>query len=321
MNLNFKTDEEFYAARETFYAKHPEAPKAQSIECLSLIMKREFAEQILAGTKKLEYRAYSPFYISRLIDKKVAKYIQDKIDDDEVVTFCNDIRQVEKIHFHDYNNSWFLDVECELNDAFSLRKEDVEYIQREFGAHEWDNDLENYEKAGVPENERPYFFYLVCGKVIDTNLGAKKNTCEDISKNFNGGVILSNLEKKSNLKKKEELEILKLKVNKETFQDVVNHNINFYSEDITPKNQSKFFIMNENNTVKEINGAPSIRSYDAIQFINKDNSYMCQIIDVNIVFWDDDYNLISYLELNEEERTDIDYTDCLITYTLGEEIK
>ena len=97
MNLNFKTDEEFYAARETFYAKHPEAPKAQSIECLSLIMKREFAEQILAGTKKLEYRAYSPFYISRLIDKKVAKYIQDNIDDDEVVTFCNDIRMFDII--------------------------------------------------------------------------------------------------------------------------------------------------------------------------------------------------------------------------------
>lgn len=170
MNLDFKTDEEFFAARDEFFAKHPEAPKAKEIDTLSLVMKKEFAKKIIAGTKKLEYRAYSPFYISRLIDKDVAKYIQDNIDNDEVVTFCNDIRQVNKIHFHDYNNSWHLDVEIDFNDAFMLRKDDVEYLQKEFDAHEWDNDLAYYEKAGIPETERPYFFYFVIKSIISTDI-------------------------------------------------------------------------------------------------------------------------------------------------------
>lgn len=321
-NFDFKTDEEFFAAREDFLKRHPDAPQAEDIECLSLIMKKEYAMQILAGTKKLEYRAYSPFYISRLIDKNVSNYIQANLDNEEVPFFCNDIRQVKKIHFHDYNNSWFLDVEVEFNDAFSLVKSDIEYLHREFDAHEWDNDLENYEKAGVPEDERPYFFYFVCGKVIDTNLGEKTNSSEDISKDFNGGVVLSALDTKPSLKKKEEMEILELKVNKGTFKDVVNHEINLYTEEITPRKQSKFFLMNEDGTVKEIKGIPQFKRYDAIKFINKDDSYTCLINDADIMFWEDEnYDLISYLELDEEEREDIDYTDCMIAYTLGEEVK
>ena len=170
MNLQFNNDEEFFAARDKFFANHPEAPKAKEIDCLSLVMKKEFAKQIIAGTKKLEYRAFSPFYISRLIDKNVSNYIQANIESDEVCAFCNDIKQAKKIHFHDYNNSWFLDVEIEFNDAFALVKSDIEYLQREFDAHEWDNDLAEYDKAGIPENERPYFFYFVIKSVIDTNL-------------------------------------------------------------------------------------------------------------------------------------------------------
>ena len=62
MNLNFKSAEEYAAAREEFFKSHPEAPEARDVECLNLIMRREFAEQILAGTKKLEFRAYSDAY-------------------------------------------------------------------------------------------------------------------------------------------------------------------------------------------------------------------------------------------------------------------
>lgn len=166
----FKNIEEFAAAREKFFESHPDAPVAEDIECLNLVMKREYAEQILAGTKKLEFRDYKPFYIKKLIDPDVADYVQEHIDDDEVLTFCNDIRQVGKIHFYNYNRSWYLDVEVTFNDAFCINKMDVERLQKQYGCHDFDDDLRDLEAMRVPDEERPWLFFFVCGKVLGTDL-------------------------------------------------------------------------------------------------------------------------------------------------------
>lgn len=170
MNMDFSkmTDAEFIAARQKFFESHKEAPVAKEVECLNLIMRKEFAEQILAGTKKLEYRAYSEHYVSRLVDKDVCEYINMHKENDEVLAFCNDIRQVKKIHFHNYSNSWYLDVEVDFNDCFSLTKADVEFLQKEYGVHDWDEELARFEAR--KEQYRPFFFYFVIGKVLGTNL-------------------------------------------------------------------------------------------------------------------------------------------------------
>lgn len=166
--MNYKTEEEYLAAREEYFKSHPEAPEARDVECLNLIMKREYAEQILKGTKKLEFRAYSDHYVKRLIDREVSDYMRMHVDEDETFMFCNDIRQVKKIHFHNYNNSWFLDVECDFNDAFSITKNDIRFLQDKYGCHDFDEDLAYFEARG--DKHRPYLFYFVCGKVLGTNL-------------------------------------------------------------------------------------------------------------------------------------------------------
>ena len=166
--MNFSTKEEFAAAYTQFFETHPEAPVARDVECLNLIMRREFAEQILAGTKKLEFRAYSDHYVKRLIDPEVADYIRMHKDDEEVMTFCNDIRQVKKIHFHNYNNSWYLDVECTFNDAFCVNDNDIRMLNEKYGCHDFDDELKRLNAIGA--EQRPWLFYLVCGKVISTNL-------------------------------------------------------------------------------------------------------------------------------------------------------
>ena len=166
--MNFKNAEEFAAARDEFFKTHPEAPIARDVECLNLIMKREYAEQILRGTKKLEFRAYSDHYVRRLIDPEVADYIGMHVNDEAVVMFCNDIRQVKRIHFHNYSNSWFLDIECDYNDAFCINKRDIEFLQKEYGCHDFDKDLARFEALGT--EQRPWLFYFVCGKVLGTNL-------------------------------------------------------------------------------------------------------------------------------------------------------
>ena len=85
---------------------------AEPIKVLNLIMKKEFAKQILEGTKEIEWRVFSPFYESRLIDEKVLEFKSLHLDNDDITYCVSDIRHPKVIHFHNYNNSWMLDVEC-----------------------------------------------------------------------------------------------------------------------------------------------------------------------------------------------------------------
>lgn len=314
-NLNFKTSEEYAAARDKFFESHPDAPEAKDVECLSLIMRREYAEQILRGEKPLEFRQYSEFYVKRLIDPDVADYIGAHIDDDEVVVFCNDIRQVKNIHFHNYNNSWFLDVECDFNDAFSITKHDIEFLQNKYGVHDFDDDLKLMEKANLPQNERPWLFYFVCGKVLDTNLEMKPKEEEFVE--LCGGKTIIDPINVEIIKGEDDGKILKLKVNKDTFKVIISGRMKTFTNEITLKNQSLFFMLDEKGAVKEINSVPQLRRYDAIQFINKDDSYTCKINNVDVVLMDEEYgHLIPCTEIED----DYDYTDCLIAYTLGDKI-
>ena len=108
-----------------------------------------------------------------MIDPVVADYIQEHIDDDEVMTFCSDIRQVEKIHFYNYNRSWYLDVEVTYNDVFCINKHDIEFLQENYGCHDFDDELKRMEAMRVPDNERPYLFYFEIGKILGTDLAIK----------------------------------------------------------------------------------------------------------------------------------------------------
>lgn len=210
-NQKFNNKEEFVAAYEKFMESHPEAPVAEGMECLNLVMKREYAEQIVAGTKKLEFRDYKPFYIKKLIDPDVADYIREHINDSDVITFCNDVRQVQKIHFYNYNRSWYLDVEVTFNDVFSINKHDIEMLQKKYGCHDFDDDLKRMEAMRVPENKRPFLFYFVVGKILGTDLEAKPQ--EEETEEFCGGKVC---EKLSTFlaSRGEKKEILKLTVSK-----------------------------------------------------------------------------------------------------------
>ena len=109
------TDEQYYAAMDEFLKKY-DAPQPEPIQVLDLIMRREFAEAILKGEKKVEVRQCSDHYLNLLTDKKVDKWMDEHRDEkgmdmEAFNAFMNAVRPVLKIHFHDYNKSWFLDVE------------------------------------------------------------------------------------------------------------------------------------------------------------------------------------------------------------------
>ena len=313
----FKNFEEFAAAYEKFYENHPEAPIAEDVECLNLIMKKVYAEQILAGTKKLEFREYKDFYIKRLIDRNVADYIRANINNEDVLTFCNDIRHVKKIHFHDYNKSWYLDIECTQVGVFSITKQDIENLHKNYGCHDFDEDLRRLDAMKVPENRRPWIFYLICGKVLDTNLqgSSKKDENEELC----GGDIFTKPVKVEAPSESSNLEIIKFKVKKSEFEGYSNFEQNVFTEEINSQNLSQFFILDDKNAVKEINGIPQFKRYDAIQFIYKDESCTRLINNADIAIMDEEYGeLIPYSELEDDID---DFNGCFIAYTLGEIIK
>lgn len=315
-NQKFKTEEEFAAAREQFFKAHPGACDAQEVDCLNLVMKREFAEQILAGTKKLEFRQYSPFYISRLVDKKVADYIEKHKEEKDIFTFMSDIRQVRKIHFYNYNKSWYLDVECVYNDVFSITNRDIEYLHKRYDCHDFDEDLAIYEKADI--KQRPWLFFFEIGKVLDTNLEVKEH--EELVEICGGIKIMEKVPGKESSKASDK-KIISFKVRKGEFNDFSDGEMCEFTREITSKNISQFFILDEKGAIKEINGIPQFKRYDAIQLTCKDDACTRLIDDVDITFYDEEYGEnIYYFKLSEEEREDFDYTDGMITYTLGEKI-
>ena len=175
--------DEYGARLEEFLAAHPDAPVSEDIECLSLIMRKEFAMQILRGEKKVEIRAYSKFYHDRLFDRRVTAWSDAKAaemeasgaTEDEVDAFLADcvdllapLRPVKKIRFHNYDNTWYLEAECTENYQVAVVRDQVEELKSLYGCDEFDEMLEELEKKKA--KDRPLYFYFVIGRILDTNL-------------------------------------------------------------------------------------------------------------------------------------------------------
>lgn len=163
--------EQLRADYPEFFEKYPEAPISEPIKCLNLIMKREFAEAILKGEKTVEYRSYSKHYVDRLFDKKVMDWGDNNVAEEDLDLFmevCEPLRWVEKIHFHNYNNTWFLDVAPKGVFTVPVTRENVEVLKTEYHSDELEEMCDDLDK--MKEQNRPIFFVFPIDKILDTNL-------------------------------------------------------------------------------------------------------------------------------------------------------
>lgn len=143
--------------------------KGQQVEALPLIMQKKNAIEIISGKKKVEFRSFSPYYIDRFMDKAVTKR-NDKAGlqwGDE--GFEDDFKAIEAIHFHDYNNSWFLDVTIDSIGMFCVDTQDIDEYAGDYPEFE-DYRADAIKNDELPEEDRPMLFYLTIEKIADTNL-------------------------------------------------------------------------------------------------------------------------------------------------------
>ena len=171
--MSYNNKEEYEAQVKAFQVKYPDFKPARDIEVLNLTMFRKNAKEILEGTKKVEYRAFSDHYVGRLFDRDVLKFLEKHQNEEDVAKAQEDgivdpLRVVRKIHFHNYNNTWFLDVNVEVNDSCILMKEDMDMLHEAYDSHDLDEMYKDMELK--KEKERPMFFFFVMGNIIDTNL-------------------------------------------------------------------------------------------------------------------------------------------------------
>ena len=135
---------------------------------------------------------------------------------------------------------------------------------------------------------------------------------------FCGGVNVYEPEMIKAPKVNADLRILTLKVNKDTFDGAVKGDLGIINKGITSKNLSKFFVLDEKGAVKEVDGVAQLKPYDAIELTYKTDSATFLINNADVVYMDPEYSEL--IPFSDIEIDDVDYTDCMIAYTLGEKV-
>ena len=152
---------------EKFLKDHPDYPEPAPVDCLNLIMKKENALAIISGEKKLEFRAYTQHYVNRLYDAKTEEFVERHKDEPDVLFWCDTLRPVERIHFHNYNDTWSLDVECTYNNLVAPTDDGVNFLHEEYDCHELDEMHRKLKREGA--EDYPLFFYFEIGKILGKN--------------------------------------------------------------------------------------------------------------------------------------------------------
>lgn len=135
---------------------------AKPIDVFNLIMKKENAIEILEGKKRIEWRAYSPHYESRLMDEKVAEFKAMHSDNADILHAINEVRTPDLIRFHNYNNTWTLDVECVLVKVEQADEVTAQYYADEFN----DKTLLDIVKNNKNKDRKPLFFAFELGAIV-----------------------------------------------------------------------------------------------------------------------------------------------------------
>ncbi|MBO5594400.1 MAG: hypothetical protein J5931_07330 [Prevotella sp.] len=136
---------------------------------LRLILQKKFAREIVAGTKKREYREYTPFYVSRLIDFKGVSDRTIKLDNGAKAT---------PIHFDAIRFDWYHEenilVELKGWTVFTVgqaKTTKADFLGESAEKTCFDIFKDEFEIADAPDGDMFIVFNL--GRIIENNSDIK----------------------------------------------------------------------------------------------------------------------------------------------------
>ena len=153
---------------------YPNGSKSVEVEALPLIMRKEFAQQIVDGTKKFEVRDCSPFYDRIFLNpakkEEFAKFLKTGehpnkkawLDMHYYTRDTNDNDFPGWVHFHNYSNSWSLDVEI-VDVDLAVADENYNSILNHIGCHELDEMVKECEN----EETLSLYYIITLGNIVN----------------------------------------------------------------------------------------------------------------------------------------------------------
>lgn len=128
-------------------------------EAYDLVMRRENAQAIIDGKKTIEIRSFNSHYMSLFYDKEKRKNF-----DPSDLNAEEPFKDIQFVRFHNYNYSWYLDVQIDEIGSVILDKTGIMGLQRDFNYHELDSEIERYKDT--PEEEIPIVFYMHIAEIV-----------------------------------------------------------------------------------------------------------------------------------------------------------
>lgn len=114
--------------------------KGEEVEAYDLIIKKEFAKQIVTGEKKLEIRAMSDFNIRKFFDnKKYKDYTENKTDK-------MPFKEIDFVHLRDYSGNFFVDFMIGRIGVGDMTCDGIHYLQETYDFHDYDNEWQQFVK-------------------------------------------------------------------------------------------------------------------------------------------------------------------------------
>lgn len=149
----------------------------KKIEAYSLTLYKKHAQEILSGKKTIEIRNLSDKNWAMFIDKEAGKKWHEAVEanksDEELDALANEIgkpypflNEVFAIHFYDRGGRYELNVLLDEVGFACMNKEDIEFLAKEFGFHDYDNEWQKYK--GVDDVDKPHFFWFHIDKIVSS---------------------------------------------------------------------------------------------------------------------------------------------------------
>lgn len=137
----------------------------KQVEAYSLVMKKEYADEIIKGTKTLEIRNYTPFYDNMFTDREQVKMNEQLIKEGKEDETVIPLKGIEYIVFSNYDKTWRLIVRIDNIGVSAIDEEDLQFLAEDYNFHDFDADIQKYES--LEYEDKPMFYYLHVAEIIE----------------------------------------------------------------------------------------------------------------------------------------------------------